>query len=65
MTWSREEINAYEGFGASFNREDNSWHFYSMPGARPLGLTLKGYDGVDFVISALRRSLAERKVRGT
>lgn len=46
-----------EGIGASYHRDDDCWHFYTMPGVKPMGLTLKGYDDVDAVIGLLRKNL--------
>jgi hypothetical protein len=45
------------GIGASFNREDDSWHFYEQTAggvSRPLQLTLKGYEGVSYILDMLR-----------
>ena len=58
FAWSN--ISSIEGFGAGFNRDDDSWHFYTMPNCEPFPLTLKGWDKgrIDFVIGALRSALA-------
>ena len=58
-TLSAEQIAATtEGFGASYNRDDDCWHFYAMPNTVPLGLTLKGLDApIDFIIGLLRVGL--------
>ena len=46
-----------EAIGAWYIREDDAWHFYTMPGVVPMNLTLKGFDGVDYVLGLLRAGL--------
>lgn len=49
-----------EGFGASYNREEERWVIYTMPGVKPFG-TVDGYNKgrLDWVIETLRSALAQ------
>lgn len=53
------DTTGIEGFGASYWRHDDAWHFYSMPGTKGLSLTLKGGDHskIEYIIELMRKGL--------
>jgi hypothetical protein len=60
------DLDGVTGIGASYDREEDQWDLYTMPGVKPLGVVVKGYNRrmLDWIVDSLRTALAEANESG-